>query len=51
MALKQHSFLGNDSETENGTTCVARERFDKHVLAAMDKKINGVVCLGRAEKL
>jgi hypothetical protein len=50
MALKQHSFLGNGRETDNGTTSVARqqilnkleqtavatERLGKHVPAATD---------------
>jgi hypothetical protein len=65
MALKKHSFLGNDRETDNLTTSVdrhqivnkqeytvaARERLCKHVPASRDAhmKTNCVVCDGRAE--
>jgi hypothetical protein len=32
-------------------TTAARERLGKHVSAATDTKINGVICAVRAEKL
>jgi hypothetical protein len=64
MALKQHSFLGNGRETDNGTTSLAREqilnkqeqttasivRIGKHVPAANNTRMNGGVYEGSAEE-
>jgi hypothetical protein len=53
--MKQHSFLGNGSETDNGQhslnkqeyTAAARERLGRHVLAAADKHTTEERCLLR----
>jgi hypothetical protein len=66
-ALKQHSFLGNGRETDNGATSIdrqrilnkrdwkaaTRERLGKHVLSRNGhyRKMNGVFYVVRADML
>jgi hypothetical protein len=64
MTLKQHSFLGNGSETDNGTMSVARQQIlnkqeytaavkkplGKHVSAATDTHATEVRCFLRGPR-
>jgi hypothetical protein len=47
---KQHLFLGNGCETNNGTTAAARERLVKHVPAAMDTGMMSARAMPRSYK-